>query len=92
MNQPYNSTCTSIALPALLFGLLWSSGASAASDWVDRLTVSGFMSTHYSFTDEAVPFDGERLESGIDEDGSFQGSKIGVLINARVNEQVDVAT
>lgn len=60
-----------------------------ASSWVDNTNVSGFMSARYSVTDEAEYFHGD-MQTGINEDGSFQGTKLGLTISSRVNDRLSV--
>lgn len=65
----------------------------AVEDWVDRITIKGFISATYQQTDQDVVFyEGEVLEGGVNSDGSTQGSKFGLNVNAQVNDRLRVAS
>ncbi len=74
----------------LLLGLMLSSPALMAADWTDRTNISGFYSSRYSVTDEKTYFHGDR-DTGINDEGSFQGTKIGLTVTSQVNEDLTVA-
>lgn len=76
------------AVPFLALAL--SSSAVLATDWVERTDISGFYSARYSSSDEEAYFHGDR-ETGINNDGSFQGTKLGLTISSRVTDDVSVA-
>lgn len=63
-----------------------------ASNWADKTTINGFMSTRYSITDEKAFFEGDRDTSGINEDGSFQGTKLGLNLHFEAADNIVVAT
>jgi hypothetical protein len=63
-----------------------------AENWADRISISGFASAIYQGTDEEVHFNGEASESGINEDGSFQGTKIGLGIRADITDRMSFAS
>ncbi|NOY63241.1 MAG: porin [Gammaproteobacteria bacterium] len=73
-----------------LLGLALSSPPVLAADWTERTSVSGFYSARYSQTDEEAYFHGDR-ETGINEDGSFQGTKLGLTVTTQVNDDLSVA-
>jgi len=67
-------------------------GASAqAENWTDRTMFNGFMSTHFSSTDSPLYFEASRPDNGINEDGSFYGTKLGLNFTSHVNQQMTVA-
>lgn len=73
---------------AMLMGLMTHS--AYAADWTERTNISGFSSMRYSTTDEAEFFHGD-TETGINEDGSFQGTKLGLTVSSQVNDDLNVA-
>ena len=73
-----------------LFGLALTSPGALAADWVERTDISGFYSARYSLTDEKAYFNGDR-DTGINSDGSFQGTKLGLMISSQVNDDLSVA-
>lgn len=83
----------SLLIPGLLRVLMWGLPVSTAlaEHWVERTELSGFFSTRYSQTDEAAFFDGDRT-IGINEDGSFEGTKLGLNIRSQINDRMAVAT
>jgi len=54
--------------------------------------IDGFLSTRYSITDEPAFYLEDRDSGGINEDGSFYGTKLGLNISTQVNEKMSVAT
>jgi len=73
---------------ALTLGAIYS-GQAMAEDWTDQVTIGGFTSAVYQVTDQAEHFNGEE---GITEDGSFQGTRMGLNINARLSDKVTMAS
>jgi len=73
-----------------LLSLALASPVVLASGWADRTTISGFYSARYSITDEAAYFQGNR-DTGINDDGSFQGTKLGLTITTQVDDDLSVA-
>ncbi len=73
-----------------LLGLALASPVALAADWVERTDISGFYSARYSLTDEKAYFHGDR-ETGINEDGSFQGTKLGLVVSSQISDDVNVA-
>lgn len=80
-----------ITITATVFIAGITSASAQANSWVDRTTLSGFFSSRYSQTDNEAYFAGNR-ETGINKDGSFQGTKLGLNIRSQVNDQVIIAT
>jgi len=76
---------------ALILGLSAAGASAQAENWTDRTMLNGFMSTHYSVTDSPLYFEGTRPDNGINEDGSFYGTKLGLNITSHVNKQMTVA-
>jgi len=79
-----------------LLGLSLLSPGVLASNWVERTDISGFFSARYSLTDEKAYFDGDRdtglnMDTGINDDGSFQGTKLGLMISSQINNDLSVA-
>ena len=62
-----------------------------ASDWTDRVHVSGFASANYYLTDDSAPFNGESGD-GHDDKGSFSGTRFGLNINAKINDNFSFAS
>jgi len=76
----------------LLMGLgLLSSSAGYAANWADRTTVSGFASSIFQISDDRVYFNGGK-ESGVNHDGSFSGTKLGININSRMSDSISLAS
>lgn len=73
-------------------GLLLPATQPFAAEWPDRVSLTGFMSTVYSKTDQDYPFNGDADEAGIDDKGSFKGTRIGLNVNARVTNKVTFAS
>ncbi len=73
-----------------LLGVMLSSPVLFAADWTERTNISGFYSSRYSVTDEKVHFHGDE-DTGINEDGSFQGTKLGLTVTSQINDDVSVA-
>jgi hypothetical protein len=82
-------------LPAIMLGiglLHIPTTQSHAAEWPDRVSLAGFMSSVYSKTDQEYPFNGELDEAGIDNKGSFQGTRVGLNVNARITDRVSLAS
>ncbi len=62
-----------------------------ATDWTDKLSISGFSTAMYHATDEAQPFNGGP-GVGHDDQGSYSGTKMGLNINAKINERLTFAS
>ncbi len=75
-----------------MMGLLLACSTSWAESWVDRTRLDGFFSARYSITNEKALWQGGLNESGINEDGSFYGTKLGLDITSRVSDRLTVAT
>ena len=73
-----------------LLGLTLSSPAAQAAGWTERTDISGFYSVRYSVTDEKAYLHGNR-DTGINSDGSFQGTKLGLTISSQVTDDINVA-
>ncbi len=82
------SKLTSIVGMAV-FGAVLTAPA-LATDWTERTNISGFYSSRYSVTDEEAYFHGDR-DSGINNEGSFQGTKLGLTVTSQVNDDLSVA-
>jgi len=54
--------------------------------------IDGFLSTRYSVSDDPAFYLEHREDNGINEDGSFYGTKLGLNISTQVNEKMSVAT
>ncbi len=81
----------SLPISTLLLGCAAISGQVWAAGWADRVSISGFASANYEKTDETEPFDGEE-NIGADEVGTVSGSRMGLIVNAQVNERLRFAT
>ena len=64
---------------------------SKASNWSDKVRVSGFASANYYLTDDPAPFNGE-AGNGHDDQGSFSGTRFGLNIRAKVNDRFSFAS
>jgi len=76
---------------ALILGLSAAGASAQAENWTDRTMLNGFLSTHVSATDNPLYFESTREDNGINEDGSFYGTKLGLNITSHVNKQMTVA-
>lgn len=61
---------------------------TAYSDWKDRLNFSGFGSVTYVRTNEEVSFGSSDPDQGVDEDGSFDGSRVAMNASARISDDI----
>ena len=84
-----NRKLTSI-IGITVLGATLASPVVLAADWTERTNVSGFYSSRYSVTDEKAYFHGDS-DTGINEDGSFQGTKLGLTVTSQVNDDLSVA-
>ena len=75
-----------------VLGLLLPAQMLWAETWVDRTRLDGFFSTRYSITDEKVAWQGDHDAAGIDKDGSFYGTKLGLNVISNLSDRVNVAT
>ncbi len=75
-----------------ILGLLLPAQMLWAETWVDRTRLDGFFSTRYSITDEKTAWQADHAASGIDDDGSFYGTKLGLNVSSRLTDRVTVAT
>lgn len=85
MNKKLTPIIGLVMLGALLVGPL-----ALAADWTDRTNISGFYSSRYSITDEKAYFHGDS-DTGINKDGSFQGTKIGLTVTSQLSDDLNVA-
>lgn len=66
---------------------------SASENWSDRVTVRGFLSAVYQQTDQDnAVYEGEFLEGGITSEGTSQGSRFGLNINARISDRLRIVS
>ena len=70
---------------------IWGTSAQA-ENWADRTTINGFLSARYSVTDESLFFHGGRQDNGINNDGSFHGTNLGLNVRSRISDRLTVAT
>lgn len=77
---------------SLVIVMLTVSQGVWAENWTDKVSISGFGSAIYRISDQSVPFNGHVEESGIDEDGAFQGTRMGLNVNATVADRITVAS
>ena len=63
-----------------------------AENWADRTQVNGFFSGRYSVTDEQEFLLASRDNDGINNDGSFYDTKLGINITSHVKDWVTLAT
>jgi len=80
-----NITKSSLAC-TLLAALATLSAPALATNWSDRIRISGFASANYHATDDPTSFDGP-VNEGHDNKGSFGGTRVGLQIDAKVNDQ-----
>ncbi len=77
----------------LLFFIWFIAGNNAiAADWTNRVTINGFASAIYQQTDETAAINGSSNKGGIDNRGSFHGSKLGINMKASVNDKTTLYT
>ncbi len=74
-----------IPAAVLIFGLYTP---AVHSDWSERIRVSGFGTVTYVKTNEDVSFGSSDPDQGVDEDGSFDGSRVAVNASARISEDL----
>lgn len=87
-------------IPTLILGVgLLSLPATQlhAAQWPDRVSITGFISSVYSKTDQSYPFNGSTSsgdddQAGIDDKGSFQGTRAGLNISARISDKITFAS
>lgn len=76
-----------------LVGLMVMPALSSAGEWTDRVSISGFASGIYQRSNEAdIYFLAEENEAGVNNEGSFFGTRMGLNVNARINDRLTVAT
>ncbi len=73
-----------------VLGTVLLSPVALAVNWTERTNISGFYSSRYSITDEKAYFHGDS-DTGINEDGSFQGTKLGLTVTSQINDDLSVA-
>lgn len=73
-----------------VMGLLLVSTTLWAGSWVDRTRLDGFFTARYSLTDEKTYWLGDQEADGINKDGSFYGTKLGLNITSRLSDWVTV--
>jgi len=76
----------------VVLGLLLPVQSLWAETWVDRTRLDGFFSARYSVTDESEAWLGKESESGINDDGSFYGTKLGLNIMSQLSDRITVAS
>ncbi len=79
-----------IVLAGGLMSLFLLSSAVMAEGWTDRTSISGFYSARYSIADKQAYFHGDS-DTGINKEGSFQGTKMGLTVTSRVSNKLSVA-
>ncbi len=72
--------------------LVLSPNSGYAENWADKLSIKGFMSAAYHETNESAFYEGKATTSGIDKKGSFQGTKMGINLTARINDRIMLAS
>lgn len=80
------------AMKILLLSSLAPLSTAHAENWANRVSITGFASTIYHRTNEAAYFDGEPNEAGIDDHGSFQGTRLGINLAAKVNDRISIVS
>ncbi len=73
-----------------VMGMLLASSALWAQSWVDRTHLNGFLSARYNITNEKTPWLGSLDEDGINDDGSFYGTKLGLNISSDLSDRISV--
>ena len=64
---------------------------AVAAEWTNRTTISGFSSAIYQKTNESSAFNGAD-HIGVGNHGSFNGTRIGININSKVNDKIRLAS
>lgn len=64
--------------------------AATGADVADRVAINGFTSLRYSITDEEAMWGFG--QEGINEDGGFQGTKLGLNLSVDVSDRLDLAS
>lgn len=68
-----------------------ASSQTLAASWADRISLSGFASTNYNLTNSDTPFNGP-ADIGHDDKGSWSGTRMGLNINADINNRFRFAS
>jgi len=80
-----------IPLATAMLGCALASGTVSAASWADRVSIGGFSSANYNRTDNAAPFNGDE-NVGHDNQGTWSDSRLGINLNARINDRLRFAT
>ncbi|HHH36051.1 MAG TPA: hypothetical protein ENK48_04395 [Gammaproteobacteria bacterium] len=75
-----------------MLGMLLAASAPWAQGWVDRTHLNGFLSARYNITNEGQSWLGSLDSDGIDDDGSFYGTKLGLNISSDLSDRISVMT
>lgn len=70
---------------------IFFSTTTLARDWTDDIKLSGFVSSVYEQSNNEAFYAGNAEEAGVDDNGSFAGTRFGLNVNAKVNRQLSVA-
>ncbi|MCK4951250.1 MAG: porin [Gammaproteobacteria bacterium] len=62
-----------------------------AENWADRIQVNGFASAVIQGTSEQAYFNGEASEEGVNEDISFQGTRVGLTVSTKITDRLNFA-
>ncbi len=79
------------SIAVLLIGSAMAGGQATAAGWTNRISIGGFASTNYNRTDSEIPFNGEE-NIGLDDKGSWSGTRMGLNVNARINKRFRFAS
>lgn len=71
---------------ALMIGCATMAGQAGAADWTDTVTLKGFASSVYQRSNATEAFNGKE-NVGVDDQGSFSGTRMGLNVNAEINER-----
>lgn len=81
------------SIPGALALCLFAAGMPAqAENWADRTVINGFLSARYSVTNDPLFFQDTRQNNGINQDGSFRGTNLGLNVTSRISDRLTVAS
>lgn len=92
MSSNYSKHRMHVTALAVASCLAASIGPAQAENWYDRVLISGFASAKYQRTDEDVPFNGHPEDAGVDDKGSFGGTKFALNVTAMVTDRLTLAS
>ncbi|NOX09343.1 MAG: hypothetical protein GXP22_07655 [Gammaproteobacteria bacterium] len=78
-------------LVSAMMGVLMLSPSLYAEDWADKFSITGFASAAFQKSNSTEPFYNDS-GAGVTDKGSWYGNRIGLNINAQINNRISLAT